>query len=131
MDLLEQPLQGVAELSAEDIPVEPGVYAWYRRGRLFYVGESHRGLRSRLWGNHLRGNARGSTLRNKVGKAFEFPPTGFRAYGRGAEEVISGKLLECEVRFLPLSPELIDEAQADLIRELDPPMNDHPSEVPR
>ncbi len=130
-DLLQQPLHSVAELSAADIPVEPGVYAWYRRGRLFYVGESHRGLRSRLWGNHLRGNARGSTLRNKVAKTFDFPPTGFRAYGKDAEETISGKLLECEVRFLPVALELIDQVQADLIRELDPPMNDHPSQVPR
>ena len=48
--LLRQPLCKVAELTSADIPVEPGVYAWYRSGRLFYVGESHRGLRSRLWG---------------------------------------------------------------------------------
>lgn len=130
-DLLQQPLHSVAELSAADIPVEPGVYAWYRRGRLFYVGESHRGLRSRLWGNHLRGNARGSTLRNKVAKTFDFPPTGFRAYGRDAEGTISGKLLECEVRFHPVPLALIDQVQADLIHELDPPMNDHPGQVPR
>jgi hypothetical protein len=130
-DLLRQPLHSVAELSAADIPAESGVYAWYRRGQLFYVGESHRGLRSRRWGNHLRGNARGSTLRNKVAKAFEFLPTGFRAYGKEAEETISQKLLECEVRFLPVLPELIDQVQADLIRELDPPMNDHPGQVPR
>lgn len=129
--LLRQPLCKVAELTSADIPVEPGVYAWYRSGRLFYVGESHRGLRSRLWGNHLRGNARGSTLRNKVAKAFGFPPTGERAYGRDAEQAISLKLLECELRFHPVLPTLIDETQAQLIGELDPPMNDHPGEVPR
>ena len=129
--LLRQPLCKVAELTSADIPVEPGIYAWYRSGRLFYVGESHRGLRSRLWGNHLRGNARGSTLRNKVAKAFGFPPTGKRAYGRDAEQAISLKLLECELRFHPVLPTLIDETQAQLISELDPPMNDHPGEVPR
>ena len=129
--LLRQPLCKVAELTSADIPVEPGVYAWYRSGRLFYVGESHRGLRSRLWGNHLRGNTRGSTLRNKVAKAFGFPPTGERAYGRDAEQAISLKLLECELRFHPVLPTLIDETQAQLISELDPPMNDHPGEVPR
>ena len=129
--LLRQPLCKVAELTSADIPVEPGIYAWYRSGRLFYIGESHRGLRSRLWGNHLRGNARGSTLRNKVAKAFGFPPTGERAYGRDAEQAISMKLLECELRFHPVVPTLIDETQAQLIRELDPPMNDHPGEVPR
>lgn len=130
-DLLQQPLRSVGELSAGDIPLEPGVYAWYRRGKLFYIGESHRGLRSRLWGNHLRGNARGSTLRNKVAKTFEFPPTGFRAYGKDAEETISRTLLGCEVKFLPVPLELIDQVQAELIHELDPPMNDHPGQVPR
>jgi len=130
-ELLRQPLQSVAELTAEDIPGGPGIYAWYRLGRLFYVGESHRGLRSRLWGNHVRGNARGSTLRNKVAKAHGFPPTGFRAYGRDAEQSISAKLFECDVRFLVVTPALIDEAQVDLIRRLDPPMNDHPGLVPR
>jgi hypothetical protein len=129
--LLRQPICKVAGLTSTDIPLEPGVYAWYRSGRLFYVGESHRGLRSRLWGNHLRGNARGSTLRNKVAQASGFPPTGKRAYGRDAEQAISMKLLECELRFHPVVPALIDETQAQLIRELDPPMNDHPGEMPR
>ena len=39
-DLLRQPLHSVADLSAADIPAEPGVYAWYRRGQLFYVGRA-------------------------------------------------------------------------------------------
>jgi GIY-YIG catalytic domain len=129
--LLLQPLVRVSELSASDIPREAGVYTWYRRGQLFYVGESHRGLRSRLWGNHIRGNARGSTPRNKVAKTFDFPPTGSRAYENEAEKKISAKLLECELRFLPLPHELIDKVQDDLIRELDPPMNDHPGQIPR
>ncbi|MDQ2983477.1 MAG: hypothetical protein M3R70_06075 [Actinomycetota bacterium] len=129
--LLSQPLRSVAELSAADIPVEPGVYAWYQSGRLFYVGESHRGLRSRVWGNHLRGNSRSSTLRNKLAKALDFRATAFRAYGRDAEKVISAKLLDCEIRFLPLPAALIDQVQAELIREHDPPMNDHPGRVPR
>lgn len=130
-DLLRQPLHRVAELSAADVPTEPGVYAWYRCGRLFYVGESRRGLRSRLWGNHLRGNARGSTLRNKVAKCFDFAPIGHRKYEPSAEQSISRKLRECDVRFLVLRPRLIAQAQADLIRALDPPMNDHPGHVPR
>lgn len=129
--LLRQPLRRVSELRAEDFPPEPGIYAWYRNGELFYIGESHRGLRSRLWSNHLRGKARSSTLRNKVAKAFGFPPTGFRTYGPEAEKSISSKLCECAVRFLAISPTLIDEAQADLIREFDPPMNDHPGQIPR
>ena len=107
------------------------MYACYRAGRLFYVGESRRGLRSRLWGNHLRGNTRGSTLRNKLTKALDFVPVGHRKYEPHAEQSISAKLRECEVRFLVLPPSLIAQAQADLIRELDPPMNDHPGQVPR
>lgn len=130
-DLLRQPLDRVADLTSADVPIEPGVYAWYRAGHLFYVGESRRGLRSRLWGNHIRGNARASILRNKVAKAFDFAPVGYRKYEPHAEQSISSKLRECDVRFLILSPSLIAQAQADLIRELDPPMNDHPAQVPR
>jgi hypothetical protein len=128
---LEQPLHRTTDLTSSDIPLAPGVYAWYRRGALFYVGETRRGLRSRLWSNHLRGNARGSTLRNKVAKAFAFEPVGFRKYGPEAETAVAKKLLECEIRFLVLPSELIGVAQSDLIRELDPPMNDHPGQVPR
>jgi GIY-YIG catalytic domain len=128
---VRQPLRGVAELIAVDIPSEPGIYAWYRDGTLFYVGESRRGLRSRLWGNHLGGNARSSTLRNKVAKSFGFPAIGPRKYGPEAEQAISSKLRECGLRFLAVPIEAIAEAQSDLISKLDPPMNDHPGEVPR
>jgi hypothetical protein len=129
--LLTQPLHVVAKLTAAEIPIEPGLYAWYREGRLFYVGESRRGVRSRLWGNHLRGNARGSTLRDKVAKAFGFEPVGFRKYGAVAEAAISRKLLECELRFITAAHDVTPRAQADLIDVLDPPLNDHPGESPR
>jgi hypothetical protein len=128
---LRQPLRGVANLRGLDISSEPGIYAWYRDGRVFYVGESRRGLRSRLWGNHLRGNARASTLRNKVAKSFGFPTIGSRKYGPEAEQLISSKLRECELRFLAVPIEAIAEAQSDLISKLDPPMNEHPGQVPR
>jgi hypothetical protein len=128
---LSQPMRPAAALVASDFPSEAGVYAWYRNQRLFYVGETHRGLRSRLWGNHLRGNARGSTLRNKVAKAFAFEPIGVRSYGPAAEAAISGKLRECELRFLALELSEVTLAQSELIRHFDPPMNDHPGEQPR
>lgn len=118
-------------MSAADIPRQPGVYALYRKGTVFYIGETHRDLQSRLWGNHLRGNARGSTLRNKVAKACSFEPVGFRKYGRDAEAMITAKLLECDVRFLAVERERVSSVQADLIHRLDPPMNDHPGEQPR
>jgi hypothetical protein len=128
---LAQPARPVAGCGATDFPVDPGVYAWYRSGRLFYVGETHRGLRSRVWGNHLNGNARGSTLRNKVAKSLGFDPTGLRTYGAVAEEAISAKLRECEVRLLALERNEVSRAQADLIAHFNPPMNDHPGERPR
>jgi GIY-YIG catalytic domain len=129
--LLRQSPRRVADLTAADFPDEPGIYAWSRSGKLFYVGESRRGLRSRLWGNHIRGNARGSTLRNKVAKCFGFPPIGVRAYGSQAEQEISSKLRECDLSFLVVPIEVLAEAQGDLISTLDPPMNDHPGHVPR
>jgi hypothetical protein len=129
--LLRQPPKGVSSVSAADIPSAPGVYLWSRRNRVFYVGESHRGLRSRLWGNHLRGNARASILRNKIAQAFGFTPTGFHAYGKDAEALTRAKLLECELRFLALDESLINQVQAHLITTLNPPMNDHPGQVPR
>jgi hypothetical protein len=129
--LLAQPLTAVSELQANELPSGPGVYAWYRRVRLFYVGETHRGLRSRIWGNHLRGNARGSTLRNKTAKAFGFEPIGFRKYGEAAERKVTAKLAECHIRVLALPDEIVSPIQAELISSLDPAMNDHPGESPR
>ena len=126
-----EPLRPTADLSSTDIPPGPGVYGWYRHDELFYVGETHRGLRSRLWGNHVRGNARGSTLRNKVAKSFGFPPIGFRAYGPGAEAAITAKLLECAIKVMTLGLDEVSAAQAELISAFDPPMNDHPGERPR
>jgi hypothetical protein len=40
------------DLRGIDVPVTPGVYAWYRRGRAVYVGKAD-DLRRRAWRNHL------------------------------------------------------------------------------
>lgn len=50
-----EPRHAVAEVDEADIPTEPGVYAFYRDGQPVYVGRaiSRRGLRTRLWRNHL------------------------------------------------------------------------------
>lgn len=50
-------LDGQPRLSAQglrdiDVPTDPGVYAWYRRGRAVYVGKAD-DLRARVWRNHL------------------------------------------------------------------------------
>lgn len=47
-----QPRPSARDLREIDVPTDPGVYAWYRRGRAVYVGEAD-DLRARLWGNHL------------------------------------------------------------------------------
>lgn len=78
----------------------------------------------------------GGTLADRLSatrwrSSFGFPPVGERAYGRDAEAAITEKLRQCDVRFLPMPPAEIAETQADLIRALDPPMNDHPGQVPR
>lgn len=51
----EQPRYAAATLRAVDIPIQPGVYAWYRDGEALYVGRAkgRRGLRERIARNHL------------------------------------------------------------------------------
>lgn len=43
-------------ITAHTVPISPGVYAWYRDGRAVYVGRAtgSRGLRGRVWSNHLQ-----------------------------------------------------------------------------
>lgn len=47
-----QPRSRASELGRKDVPVRPGVYAWYRRGRAEYVGKGDR-LVDRAWGDHM------------------------------------------------------------------------------
>lgn len=35
-----------------DIPHDPGIYAWYRDGKRMYLGKAAN-LQNRLWNNHL------------------------------------------------------------------------------
>ena len=52
----------VANLRRRDIPEEQGIYAIYSpEDKLVYVGSTNN-LRSRIYTNHLKGNARSSTL---------------------------------------------------------------------
>ncbi len=43
------------QLSSRDIPIMPGVYAWYRQSEPVYASRAtgKHGLRDRIWGNHL------------------------------------------------------------------------------
>jgi hypothetical protein len=47
-----QPRLQARTLTSADVPLKPGVYAWYRRGRAVYVGKADE-LRGRAWGNHM------------------------------------------------------------------------------
>ena len=47
-----QPRFRAADLARADVPTDPGVYAWYRRGRAVYVGKAD-SLRDRAWKNHM------------------------------------------------------------------------------
>lgn len=47
-----QPRLAARDLRSADVPTDPGVYAWYRRGRAVYVGKAD-DLRARVWRNHL------------------------------------------------------------------------------
>ena len=130
--LLEQPLNPVQALSSKDLPDEHGIYAWFLRDELLYVGEAPtRTLRERIWKNHLRGNAYGSTLRNKVAQALDCVPVTMRRFKPGCEKDISDTLARCQLRVLATRQDETAEAQAAVIRDLDPPMNDHPGERPR
>src|SRR5262245_47157905 len=56
-----------ADLTFGTVPSNPGVYAWYRRGRAVYVGKAD-SLARRVWSNHL-GQSRsmsGSAFRRNV-----------------------------------------------------------------
>jgi hypothetical protein len=46
-----RPRHPSSTLTKAMVPTEPGVYAWYRRGRCVYVGKA-KCLQDRVWGDH-------------------------------------------------------------------------------
>ena len=87
-------------------------------------------LRGRIWKNHIRGNAYGSTVRNKVAQAIGCQPIRMRRYSYSDEERISEMLGKCHLRVLPVLGGNTTEVQDALIAALDPPMNDHRGQRP-
>jgi hypothetical protein len=57
-----RPRLDVSHISQLDLPVAPGVYAFYRDGQPVYVGKAT-SLRARVWTNHLR---RGASMTNSA-----------------------------------------------------------------
>lgn len=130
--LLQQPLIPVSGLTARDLPAAHGIYAWYRGGSVFYIGEAPiRTLRDRIWKDHLRGNAYGSIIRNKVAQALRYSPIDKRRFEPGCEDEVSRVLDLCELRTLETAQGQTAEAEVQVVRDLDPPMNDHPGQRPR
>jgi hypothetical protein len=80
------------ELLKADIPTNPGVYAWYRKGAAIYVGKADR-LQDRLWKNHLgRGRVMtGSAFRRNVAEHLGISTSAgikARAYQPDADELV-------------------------------------------
>lgn len=68
-----RPRHAARKLTAVDVPLKPGVYAWYRRRRAVYVGKADQ-LRGRAWGNHMgQSSSMGSSaFRRNVAELFGF-----------------------------------------------------------
>lgn len=66
-DMDSRPRINMAALTSEQIPLDPGVYALYGRGKRQYVGKAA-SLRRRVWKNHSgRGvSMTGSALRRNI-----------------------------------------------------------------
>jgi hypothetical protein len=76
-----RPRHQARSLKRSDVPSEPGVYAWYRRGRPVYVGKAD-SLIDRAWGSHM-GQSRSlgrSAFRRNVAERLGFgDPTSIKA----------------------------------------------------
>ncbi len=104
----------VANLRRRDIPEEQGIYAIYSpENKLVYVGSTSN-LRSRIYTNHLKGNARSSTLRRKLVKRLK------------SEEEVSRFLESCSIRFLAveMSERELKSIEHFFIAILNPLLND-------
>lgn len=105
----------LADIRRKEIPEKPGIYAIYspKSQKLIYV-ESTRNLRNRIYTNHLKGNARTSTLRRKLIMRLK------------SEENVSRFLESCSLRFLPLeiNEKELKSIEHFLIAILKPMLND-------
>ena len=68
-----QPRRRANEITGRDVPLDPGVYAWYRRGRAVYVGKADC-LHDRAWKNHMGQSATMGTsaFRRNVAESLGF-----------------------------------------------------------
>jgi hypothetical protein len=107
-----RPRFDAARISQSELPVGPGVYAFYRDGRAVYVGKAA-SLQARLWTNHLR---RGASMTNS---AFRRNVAAFlgiassadikaRRYQPSADDAsrVWGWISECEIAWIECATEL-------------------------
>ena len=118
------PRRPVRGLIKADVPPDPGVYAWYRRGRAVYVGKADSLVR-RVWANHL-GKSRsisGSAFRRNVAETLRIASSADIKSGRYAltdAELTSVRawILGCEIAWLTFpTPAAAQRAEIDLKTE--------------
>jgi len=106
----------MAELSRREIPDSPGIYAIHapKSQKPLYIGSTNN-LKRRIYTNHLKGNKKASTLRNKLFKKFK------------DEKKVTEFLETCSIRFISLegtSEKEIKAIEHFFIAVLEPEMND-------
>jgi len=119
----------VLDVTLAYIPVEPGVYAFYRDGAAVYVGKATR-LQSRLWNCHLRTGTSmtNSALRRNVAQFLEIATAAdikARRYKPTLEDAerVSKWIRECELAWVTCESEPAAKALEDsLKREWKPPL---------
>jgi hypothetical protein len=100
-----------SSLTLDVVPVEPGVYVWYRDVKRMYVGKAQ-SLRKRVWGNHL-GQSKaltGSAFRRNVAEHLGFGSSAAikaREIDLTAEQLAAVRawILGCEVAWLTCATE--------------------------
>jgi hypothetical protein len=123
------PRRHASAVTREFIPIEPGVYAWYRDGERIYVGKAD-SLRARVFGSHLSASRSltGSAFRRNVAEHLGIASSG-RIKSRTvvlAEEqlaAVSAWIMSCKVAWLTCATK--DEAvelETRLKAEFKPPL---------
>ena len=106
-----EPRRAVPKVDETDVPTEPGVYAFYHQGTPVYVGRAMtgRGLRDRVWKNHLAldTDLSRSSFRRNVCEELGIAPTAItrqRPPQLRVEqvEVVNEWVRDCEVAWVTL-----------------------------
>lgn len=124
-----RPRTAVAELKRDDLPEEPGVYAFYRNGQAVYIGKAG-DLRSRVWKKHSGKGAvmTGSAFRRNVAQHLGISTANEikkRLYQPTPEEVTAVRawIESCQVAWMIRPTEALAVALEKVLkREYKPPL---------